>query len=59
MRIAIPRRVCSQARMDAAAYGVWRVLEQRRKIRGRRWTCAPRHPRFFQARLEPAGGDLG
>lgn len=45
--------------MDAAAYGVWRVLEQRRKIRGRRWTCAPRHPRFFQARLEPAGGDLG
>ena len=45
--------------MDAAAYSVWRVPERRREIRGRRWTCAPRYPRFFQTRFGPLGGDLG
>jgi tryptophanase len=45
--------------MEVAAESVCRALEQRRGIRGRRMTHEPRYPRFFRARFEPLGGDLG
>lgn len=45
--------------MDVVAESVRCVLEQRYGIRGLPMTYEPRHPRFFQARFEPAGGDLG
>jgi tyrosine phenol-lyase len=35
------------------------VLERRDEIRGLRMTYEPRYLRFFQARFEPAGADLG
>jgi tyrosine phenol-lyase len=45
--------------MDVAAESVRRVLERRQGIGGLRMTYEPRYPRFFQARFEPPGGDLG
>ena len=45
--------------MDVVAESVCCVLEQRQGIRGLRMTYEPRYPRFFQARFEPLGGDLG
>jgi len=59
VRITIPRRVYTQAHMDVVAESVYYVLEQRQGIRGLRMTYEPRYLRFFQARFEPAGGDLG
>ena len=59
VRIAIPRRVYTQAHMDVVAESVHYVLEQRQGIRGLRMTYEPRYLRFFQARFEPLGGDLG
>ena len=59
VRITIPRRVYTQAHMDVVAESVYYVLEQRHGIRGLRMTYEPRYPRFFQARFEPLGGDLG
>jgi len=59
VRVAIPRRVYTQAHMDVVAESVHYVLEQRQEIRGLRMTYEPRYLRFFQARFEPLGGDLG
>jgi len=59
VRITIPRRVYMKAHMDVVAESVYYVLEQRHGIRGLRMTYEPRYPRFFQARFEPLGGDLG
>ncbi|MCS6954254.1 MAG: tyrosine phenol-lyase [Bryobacterales bacterium] len=53
VRLAIPRRVYTQAHMDVVAESVLAVYEQRDKIRGLRMVYEPRYLRFFQARFEP------
>ncbi len=51
VRLAIPRRVYTQAHMDVVAESVYYVWEQRQKIRGLRMVYEPRYLRFFQARF--------
>jgi tyrosine phenol-lyase len=53
VRLAIPRRVYTQAHMDVAAESVIAVYRQRREARGVRMVYEPRYLRFFQARFEP------
>jgi tyrosine phenol-lyase len=53
VRLAIPRRVYTQAHMDVVAESVYFVYQQREAIRGLRMTYEPRYLRFFQARFEP------
>jgi tyrosine phenol-lyase len=53
VRLAIPRRVYTQAHMDVVAESVYFVHQEREKIRGLRMTYEPRYLRFFQARFEP------
>lgn len=56
VRLAIPRRVYTQAHMDVVAESVSAVYEQRDRIEGLRFTYEPPELRFFQARFEPVGG---
>ena len=53
VRLAIPRRVYTQAHMDVAAESVVSVYEERETINGLRFTYEPSELRFFQARFEP------
>ena len=53
VRLAIPRRVYTQAHMDVVAESVLAVYEARQRIRGLRMLFEPRYLRFFQARFEP------
>ncbi len=53
VRLAIPRRVYTQAHMDVVAESVLCVYEERHKICGLRMVYEPRYLRFFQARFEP------
>ncbi len=53
VRLAIPRRVYTQAHMDVVAESVLAVYEERDKIRGLRMVYEPKYLRFFQARFEP------
>jgi tyrosine phenol-lyase len=53
VRLAIPRRVYTQAHMDVAAESVVSVFEDREAINGLRFTYEPVELRFFQARFEP------
>jgi tyrosine phenol-lyase len=53
VRLAIPRRVYTQAHMDVTAESVIEVYEQRGSIGGLRFTYEPEELRFFQARFEP------
>jgi tyrosine phenol-lyase len=53
VRLAIPRRVYTQAHMDVTAESVIEVYRQRREARGLRMVYEPRYLRFFQARFEP------
>jgi tyrosine phenol-lyase len=53
VRLAIPRRVYTQAHMDVAAESVVSVYEDREAISGLRFTYEPSELRFFQARFEP------
>ncbi len=53
VRLAIPRRVYTQAHMDVVAESVASVHEGREDIRGLRFTYEPSELRFFQARFEP------
>ncbi|HEX9038988.1 MAG TPA: tyrosine phenol-lyase [Ktedonobacterales bacterium] len=55
VRLAIPRRVYTQAHMDVVAESVIEVYRQRRAARGLRMTFEPKYLRFFQARFEPLG----
>ena len=55
-RLAIPRRVYTQAHMDVVAEAVEAVHARRAEARGLVMTHEPRHLRFFQARFEPRGG---
>lgn len=53
VRLAIPRRVYTQAHFDYAAESILHVYEQRESIRGLRFSYEPEALRFFRARFEP------
>ncbi|MFC1935709.1 tyrosine phenol-lyase [Chloroflexota bacterium] len=52
-RLAIPRRVYTQAHMDVVAESVKAVYEARMQTRGLKMVHEPKYLRFFQARFEP------
>lgn len=54
-RLAIPRRVYTQAHMDVVAETVKTVYEARGQTRGLKMVYEPKDLRFFQARFEPLG----
>ena len=56
VRLAIPRRVYTQAHMDVTAESVLNVFEQQNSIVGLKMIYEPKHLRFFQARFEPLAG---
>lgn len=51
-RLAIPRRVYTQAHMDVVAEAIKEVYEKRKSARGLRMVYEPKQLRFFQARFE-------
>ncbi len=51
-RLAIPRRVYTQAHMDVVAEGIKAVYDGRERARGLRMVYEPEYLRFFQARFE-------
>jgi len=53
VRVAIPRRVYTQAHMDVTAEAIEEVFWNRDSAKGLRLTYEPKYLRFFQARLEP------
>lgn len=53
VRLALPRRVYTQAHMDVTAESVLAVHDEGHKVRGLRMTYEPRYLRFFQARFAP------
>jgi tyrosine phenol-lyase len=52
VRLAIPRRVYTQAHMDVVAESVLDVYERRQGTVGLRMVYEPKYLRFFQARFE-------
>jgi tyrosine phenol-lyase len=52
-RLAIPRRVYTQAHMDVVAEAVKTVYDVREQTKGLKMVYEPKHLRFFQARFEP------
>jgi len=54
-RLAIPRRVYTQAHMDVVAEATREVYEKRKQTRGLKMVYEPTQLRFFQARFEPVG----
>jgi tyrosine phenol-lyase len=52
-RLALPRRVYTQAHMDVVAEGVKAVYENRDDAVGLKIVFEPEYLRFFQARFEP------
>ena len=52
-RLAIPRRVYTQAHMDVVAEAVKAVYDAREQMRGLKMVYEPKYLRFFQARFEP------
>ena len=53
VRLAIPRRVYTQAHMDVVAEAVKTVYDAREETRGLKMVYEPKDLRFFQARFEP------
>ncbi|MEX1279615.1 MAG: tyrosine phenol-lyase [Acidimicrobiia bacterium] len=53
VRLAIPRRVYTQAHMDVTAEAVIDLVTDPESVRGLRFTYEPESLRFFQARFEP------
>ena len=53
VRLAIPRRVYTQAHMDVVAESVVHIYEHREAIGGLEFTYEPPELRFFQARFQP------
>ncbi|MGE0552660.1 MAG: tyrosine phenol-lyase [Gemmatimonadales bacterium] len=53
-RLAIPRRVYTQAHLDVVAESVKAVYDDRASARGLRMVYEPEYLRFFQARFAPA-----
>jgi len=56
VRLAIPRRVYTQAHMDVTADAVVSVMQYSGQIRGLRFTYEPEVLRFFQGRFEEVVG---
>ncbi len=54
-RLAIPRRVYTQAHMDVVAEAVKAVYDSRAETKGLQMIYEPKDLRFFQARFEPIG----
>jgi tyrosine phenol-lyase len=54
-RLAIPRRVYTQAHMDVVAEAVKAAYDAREEARGLKMVYEPKYLRFFQARFEPMG----
>jgi tyrosine phenol-lyase len=52
-RLAIPRRVYTQAHMDVVAESIKAVFDRRHQTRGLKMVYEPKYLRFFQARFEP------
>jgi len=52
-RLAIPRRVYTQAHMDVVAEAVKAAFDTRAQARGLKMIYEPKHLRFFQARFAP------
>ena len=52
-RLAIPRRVYTQAHMDVVAESIKAIFDKRMETRGMRMVYEPEYLRFFQARFEP------
>lgn len=52
-RLAIARRVYTQAHMDVVAEAVKAVYDAREQMRGLKMVYEPKYLRFFQARFEP------
>jgi tyrosine phenol-lyase len=52
-RLAIPRRVYTQAHMDVVAEAVKAAYDAREQARGLKMVYEPKYLRFFQARFEP------
>ncbi len=52
MRLAIPRRVYTQAHMDVVAEAVKAAYDAREETRGLKMVYEPEYLRFFQARFE-------
>ncbi len=52
VRLALPRRVYTQAHMDVVAESVLAVFDRREQARGLRLIYEPKYLRFFQARFE-------
>jgi tyrosine phenol-lyase len=52
-RLAIPRRVYTQAHMDVVAEAVKMVFDIRAETKGLKMVYEPKQLRFFQARFEP------
>ncbi len=55
-RLAIPRRVYTQAHMDVVAESIKAIFDKRMETRGMRMVYEPEYLRFFQARFEPLEG---
>jgi tyrosine phenol-lyase len=55
-RLAIPRRVYTEAHMDVVAESVREVFRQADQAQGLRMVYEPRRLRFFQARFAPLEG---
>ena len=53
VRLAIPRRVYTQAHMDVVAESVIALHSERERIGGLRFTYESAELRFFQSRFEP------
>ncbi len=51
-RLAVPRRVYTQAHMDVVAESVKAVYDTRQEVKGLRMVYEPKYLRFFQARFE-------
>ena len=54
-RLAVPRRVYTEAHLDVVAESVKEVYRQREKTKGLKMVYEPEYLRFFQARFEPIG----
>lgn len=52
-RLAVPRRVYTQAHMDVVAESVEEVYDQRAQTKGLKMVFEPEYLRFFQARFKP------
>jgi tyrosine phenol-lyase len=58
VRLAIPRRVYTQAHMDVTAESIATVFENRERVGGLKIVYEPKFLRFFQARFVPVPVDV-